>query len=207
VEASRVIANVTAGQTYYVVVDGYNGKKGNFALTVTPPGGITDPCTQPGPGEDADGDGRGNVCDNCVLKVNPGQEDADGDGVGNVCDDFCFGATTSVDPFVPPIAKEGYFVPITGTGIGPNVQIYFNATPASVVLNDGEVLSAKVPSNFGPGSVAMVVAVNPEGCQSQLPRVLNVIEDDTACGLLGIEGVATLVALSRLRRLRRRSPR
>ena len=36
--------------------------------------------------EDADGDGVGSVCDNCPTTANPGQEDADGDGFGNVCD-------------------------------------------------------------------------------------------------------------------------
>jgi alpha-tubulin suppressor-like RCC1 family protein len=35
---------------------------------------------------DADGDGIGDVCDNCVSTANPNQADADGDGVGDVCD-------------------------------------------------------------------------------------------------------------------------
>jgi hypothetical protein len=34
---SRATANVTAGQTYFVVVDGYNGRSGSYSLTVTPP--------------------------------------------------------------------------------------------------------------------------------------------------------------------------
>ena len=34
---SRVTSSVTAGQTYYIVVDGYNGASGSFALTVQPP--------------------------------------------------------------------------------------------------------------------------------------------------------------------------
>ncbi len=34
---SRLAPTVTAGQTYYIVVDGYNGGKGAFSLTVTPP--------------------------------------------------------------------------------------------------------------------------------------------------------------------------
>jgi hypothetical protein len=34
---SVVNPSVTSGQTYYIVVDGYNGKKGNFRLTITPP--------------------------------------------------------------------------------------------------------------------------------------------------------------------------
>jgi hypothetical protein len=36
---SRLTMDVVAGQTYFVVVDGYNGKSGNFSLTVTPPSG------------------------------------------------------------------------------------------------------------------------------------------------------------------------
>ena len=35
--ASRLTPTVTAGETYYVVVDGYNGAKGAFGLTITPP--------------------------------------------------------------------------------------------------------------------------------------------------------------------------
>src|SRR5947207_512065 len=36
--ASRVTPMVTAGQTYFIVVDGYSGTQGNFTLTVVPPG-------------------------------------------------------------------------------------------------------------------------------------------------------------------------
>ena len=39
--ASRITPTVTAGQTYYIVVDGYGGAKGTFALTVTAPGTVT----------------------------------------------------------------------------------------------------------------------------------------------------------------------
>jgi hypothetical protein len=34
---SRLTPTVTAGQTYYVVVDGYDGTAGSFRLSVTPP--------------------------------------------------------------------------------------------------------------------------------------------------------------------------
>ena len=35
---------------------------------------------------DVDGDGIGDVCDNCPLDINPGQEDSDHDGIGDACD-------------------------------------------------------------------------------------------------------------------------
>ena len=35
--ASRIMPTVTAGQTYFIVVDGYGGAHGSFSLTVTPP--------------------------------------------------------------------------------------------------------------------------------------------------------------------------
>ncbi|MEW6052137.1 MAG: PKD domain-containing protein [Candidatus Zixiibacteriota bacterium] len=41
------------------------------------------PCTTTTP--DADGDGIGDICDNCVSVWNPGQEDCDRSGTGDVC--------------------------------------------------------------------------------------------------------------------------
>ena len=38
---SRITTSVTAGQTYFIVVDGYNGNFGSFSLRVTPPTGAT----------------------------------------------------------------------------------------------------------------------------------------------------------------------
>src|SRR5439155_1973006 len=45
--ASRVTPAVTAGQTYYIILDGYAGAQGNFTLTVTPPGASTTTTTRP----------------------------------------------------------------------------------------------------------------------------------------------------------------
>ena len=47
--ASRVTLAVTAGQTYFIVVDGYNGAAGTFTLTVAPPGGSATPSRTPTP--------------------------------------------------------------------------------------------------------------------------------------------------------------
>src|SRR2546426_4541159 len=37
IRASRLTPTVTAGQTYFIVVDGYGGAQGTFSLTLTPP--------------------------------------------------------------------------------------------------------------------------------------------------------------------------
>lgn len=40
-------------------------------------------------GDDADGDGVGDNCDNCPFDPNPDQTDTDGDGMGDACDVVC----------------------------------------------------------------------------------------------------------------------
>src|SRR5438094_5759711 len=45
--ASRLTPTVTAGQTYFIVVDGYAGAQGTFSLTVTPPAAVTTTTTTP----------------------------------------------------------------------------------------------------------------------------------------------------------------
>src|SRR5438093_1461562 len=45
--ASRITPTVTAGQTYFIVVDGYAGATGTFSLPVTPPDPATTTTTRP----------------------------------------------------------------------------------------------------------------------------------------------------------------
>src|SRR5437773_961136 len=45
--ASRITPTVTAGQPYFIVVDGYAGATGTFSLTVTPPDPATTTTTRP----------------------------------------------------------------------------------------------------------------------------------------------------------------
>src|SRR5438132_5417826 len=47
--ASRLTPTVTAGQTYFIVVDGYGGAQGTFSLTVTPPARSATTTTRPRP--------------------------------------------------------------------------------------------------------------------------------------------------------------
>jgi len=204
---SRVSFPVTAGESYYIAVDAYDGASGSYTLTLTPPGGITDPCTQPGPGEDFDGDGRGDVCDNCPWKPNPAQVDTDADGRGNACDDTCIGGVATVlGPFPPPAsATSGWFAQVTGSGLGP--AFYLRAGSLTIpILNVAGFHVFRVP-DAPVGTVLSFVAVNPEGCESQTPVTLTIVQDPPACGLLGIEAVGLLAALRASSRWRRRTRR
>ncbi len=63
----------------------YTVKIEGSEVTQLPGGVVGDSSPSFAPQADADGDGAGDVCDNCSA-ANPGQADTDGDGLGDACD-------------------------------------------------------------------------------------------------------------------------
>jgi hypothetical protein len=76
-------ANEEEGVIYYSdstnTIQSFDYAKGVFVCD------FDNPCIRPS-GNDEDGDGIDDNCDNCPKKPNPNQEDSDNDGVGDRCD-------------------------------------------------------------------------------------------------------------------------
>jgi hypothetical protein len=151
---------------------------------------------------DGDTDGEGDACDNCVAKSNASQSDLDSDGTGDVCDAQCIGvAITSLSPTNPVSGPSGTTVGINGTGLGPNVEIYIGGVLAPTSSPFG-FLVATVPT-LANGTYD-VVAVNPEGCQSQESVTFQVTPPSSSCGLTGFELFLVMASLGAGRRRLRR---
>ncbi len=152
---------------------------------------------------DADEDGVSDAVDLCPTVPDPAQADTDGDGAGDLCDAVCIGgATTSITSV--DVARQAITKPIvvSGTGFGPNAQVFFGSTPGVTTWNGPGQVTAGVP-NLPVGSQVALSVVNPEGCRS-LESVVLTVAPSTGCGLLGPEGLLVLGAVALRRRERAR---
>ncbi|MBW3664437.1 MAG: tandem-95 repeat protein [Actinobacteria bacterium] len=86
-EPSNGTATVTETSTIVYAPDGAFSGTDEFAYTVSDPTGGTATAVVRVLVRDADGDGVGDLDDNCPETANTDQSDADGDGTGDVCDD------------------------------------------------------------------------------------------------------------------------
>ena len=160
------------------------------------------PAVTNGAQTDVDADLAGDVCDNCVAKANGDQSDVDADGTGDVCDNLCVGTVTSISSATPQVAS-GSWIAVTGTGFGPSMTFQLGGTTAVQGMPNGGNVFVKVPTSLPLNQSYPLVALNPEGCRSQ-ESVAVLVTAPPSCGLLGIEPVAALLMLRRLRSSGRR---
>jgi hypothetical protein len=145
-QGSRLAPAVVAGQTYYIVVDGYGGQSGSFSLTVTPPGGGgggPDPCANPVIVPAAGATVLGTIAGNGSLTGSCGSAASSGESVllwtpavsGTATIDTC-GASTTFDTVL--------YVRSGACGTGTQIACSNDACATSNSTTQGSRLSVDV---------------------------------------------------------------
>jgi len=120
-----------------------------------------------------------------------------------VCDNSCGFGITSIASNGSTVAAN-LNLEISGTGFGPNAQVWIGGLQSQSVVRGGATAIAAVPPPAVPlNQLVSVVVVNPEGCQSQENATVTVLPAAVGCGLTGVEPFALLGGLMVLRRWRR----
>jgi hypothetical protein len=198
---SRVSFQVNAGQTYFLVVDGYGGDSGNFRLNVagpTPPPACAN-------GLDDDGDGAIDYPNDpgCTSLADRFEQPDCSDTVDNDGDGFVdfpadVGCKDATDPSERPACSDG--IDNDGDGL-----VDFPADPGCAAPMDA-LASENPQCNDGIDNDGDTLVDFPAdtGCVS----ASGTAEAGKRCGLLGIEAlipVAAGLALRRRRKSRRTS--
>jgi prepilin-type processing-associated H-X9-DG protein len=138
-------------------------------------------------GADTDGDGVGDLVDNCPLTANPDQSDIDGDGIGDACDaqsgppanlDQCQNGGWGLFNFPRTFKNQGECIKFFNTESNLNVQQTDGATSASrhsggvnVAFCDGSVRYSA--DSAAGGSCAAGSSLNIDGSVKYLTSVDN----------------------------------
>jgi|GEM_PF-2734671 len=108
--------------------------------------------------EDADGDGIGDVCDNCPNNCNVQQLDADGDGIGDVCDaDPGCGGCSGIQCEQECSSPEGSQWIKTYGGNSSDEAYTISQT------NDGGYMVAGMSKSFGAGGGVLMIKLDGNG--------------------------------------------
>ncbi len=106
-------------------------------------------------GEESDGDGVPDPCDNCSLVANPTQLDADHDGYGNLCDcDLNQDSVCGFPDFNACLACLGQSVPGSGPPEDPQCRESDMDGDGTVEQEDCDRLGGLFPGPPGPGGAA-----------------------------------------------------